>query len=65
MWITTNGLGQRVVWYSEEEYQEVKNLNEVNKALLKATAKRNYSLLRKYNKFKNYLSELKNFIEKK
>lgn len=62
MWITTNGLGQRVVWYSEEEYQTIGKLNEANKGLLTATAKQNYRLLQEYDRLKTCLAEIKEII---
>lgn len=59
MWKTTNGLGQLVTWYSEEEYQSIIKLNEANKGLLTATAKQNYSLLQEYDRLRNCLTEIK------
>lgn len=63
MWKTINGLGKQVVWYSEEEYQAIKKLNEANKGLLTATAKQNYQLLQEYDKLKTENDELKIYIE--
>jgi prephenate dehydrogenase len=63
MWNTTNGLGKQVVWYSEEEYQAIKKLNEANKGLLTATAKQNYKLLQEYDKLKTALAEIKEIVE--
>jgi hypothetical protein len=63
MWNTTNGLGKEVVWYSEEEYQAIKKLNEANKGLLTATAKQNYKLLQEYDKLKTALTEIKEIAE--
>ena len=63
MWKTTNGLGQLVTWYSEEEYQSIRKLNEANKGLLTATAKQNYSLLQEYDRLRNCLTEIKEIAE--
>lgn len=62
MWKTINGLGKEVVWYSDEEYQTIKKLNEANKGLLTATAKQNYQLLQEYDKLKTENEELKESI---
>lgn len=52
IWKTTNGLGQEVTWYSEDEVKKYKTM-------LKVCQKQFLNAVEEYNKLKESIKEIK------